>query len=125
VHALGLPGELRAQQLELACVDGHDEGIAGAERLPDERQHAAEELVVARVEERLVPEGLLCGRGAHTAADRCEPTTEAWSCAPPPASSTTRSAVFAPWGEGNTRTQGSRGPMKSAVLRHVAKGRAP
>ena len=101
------PASSEPQQLDLCLVDCDDDGIAGREPVADERQRAGEELLLAVVEERVVPERLF-REGAQAAADRCERMTQAWSrgsAMASPIRPARAAPVFAPWAGGNTRLQ--------------------
>jgi len=73
-RARGRP-ELLSEQIDLAGADDDENGFPDVDGVPDERTGPLEELGLARVEERLVPEGVrelqrAGERGRHHGASR-------------------------------------------------------
>ena len=75
VDVPGIAAELRSHQPDLLAVEGDDDRIVRLEGALDERNDARQELLLIRIEKRVVPEDLLGAQGAQAAADRCETTS--------------------------------------------------
>src|SRR5581483_10368925 len=76
--AFVLAGERLAQQLDLPRVDDDERRLAPLEPLAQEAGGAVDEVVVARIEEGLVPEALVCERGHRRTSrprTRSQPST--------------------------------------------------